>query len=141
MLKALFTGRKSMLTLSMSTDGKHTAYVGPTEFVVTIVETNSLNQTLRIDISSCSLITNDRRTISSSEGALFARFAPNRQLFVATTSFKLLKFDAFTGKLLNIVRSSFVLLRSIYTRFSFCRSTAFINNHSIVLHFHPIVSI
>ena len=96
-----------MITLSMSTDGKHTAYVGPTEFVVTIVETNSLNQTLRIDISSCSLITNDRRTISSSEGALFARFAPNRQLFVATTSFKLLKFDAFTGKLLNIVRSDF----------------------------------
>ena len=105
--KALFTGRKSMMILSMSADGKHTAYVGPTEFVVTIVETNSLNQTLRIDISSCSLITNDRRSISSSDSALFARFAPNRQLFVATTSFKLLKFDAFTGKLLNIVRFSF----------------------------------
>jgi hypothetical protein len=104
--KALSTGRKGINPLSISTDGKHTAYVGPTEFVVTLVETNSLNQTLRIDISSCSLITNDRRSITSTEGALFACFAPNKQLLVATTSFKLLKFDSHTGKLLNIVRSS-----------------------------------
>jgi hypothetical protein len=103
--KALSTGRKGTITLSVSVDGKHTVYVGPTEFVVTIVETISLNQTLRIDISSCSLITNDRRSITSTEGALFACFAPNKQLFVATTSFKLLKFDSHTGKLLNIVRS------------------------------------
>ena len=98
------TLRKGITTLSISSDGKHTAYVGPTEFVVTIVETNSLNQTLRIDISSCTSITNDRRTIASTEAALFARFTPNRQLLVATTNFKLLKFDSYSGKLLNIVR-------------------------------------
>jgi WD40 repeat protein len=105
--KALSITRKGIITLSISSDGKHTAYVGPTEFVVTIVETNSLNQTLKIDISSCSLITNDRRSITSTEAALFVRFAPNRQLLVATTNLKLLKFDSYTGKLLNIVRFSF----------------------------------
>ncbi|CAF3380141.1 unnamed protein product [Rotaria socialis] len=103
--KALSTSQKGTMILSISPDGKHTAYVGPTEYVVTIVETNSLNQTLRIDISSCTLITNDRRSITSSEAALFARFAPNRQLLVATTNFKLLKFDSYTGKLLNIINN------------------------------------
>ncbi|CAF0756991.1 unnamed protein product [Adineta ricciae] len=105
MAKALFPLPKGTATLSISTDGKHTAYVGPTEFVVTVVETNNLNQTLRIDISSCALISNDRRTTSSSEAALFVRFAPNRQLLVATTNFKLLKFDSHSGKLLNIISS------------------------------------
>ncbi|CAF3669977.1 unnamed protein product [Rotaria sp. Silwood1] len=103
--KALSILRKGITTLSISPDGKHTAYVGPTEFVVTIVETNSLNQTLRIDISSCTLISNDRRSITSTESALFVRFAPNRQLLVATTNFKLLKFDSYTGKLLNIINN------------------------------------
>ena len=103
MSKALFPLPRGTATLSISVDGKHTAYVGPTEFVVTVVETNSLNQTLRIDISSCALISNDRRTTSSSEAALFVRFAPSRQLLVATTNFKLLKFDSHSGKLLNIV--------------------------------------
>ncbi|CAF3845969.1 unnamed protein product [Rotaria magnacalcarata] len=103
--KALSTSQKGTMILSISPDGKHTAYVGPTEYVVTIVETNSLNQTLRIDISSCTLITNDRRSITSTEAALFARFAPNRQLLVATTNFKLLKFDSYTGKLLNIINN------------------------------------
>jgi hypothetical protein len=105
--------RKGITTLSISPDGKHTAYVGPTEFVVTIVETNTLNQTLRIDISSCTLLTNDRRPTTSTESALFVRFAPNRQLLVATTNFKLLKFDSYTGKLLNIVRFDFISLRKL----------------------------
>ncbi|CAF3644159.1 unnamed protein product [Adineta steineri] len=101
--KALSILHKGISTLSISSDGKHTAYVGPTEFVVTIVETNSLNQTLRIDISSCTSISNDRRSSSSTDAALFVRFAPNRQLLVATTNFKLLKFDSYSGKLLNII--------------------------------------
>lgn len=105
--KALLVSRQGLPNLlSISPDGKHTSYVGPTEFVVTVVETNSLNQTLRIDISSCATITNDRRSINATESALFARFAPNRQLLVATSNFKMLKFDSFSGKLLNIVRDS-----------------------------------
>ncbi|CAF3235842.1 unnamed protein product [Rotaria sp. Silwood2] len=85
--KALSTSPKGILTLSISSDGKHTTYVGPTEFVVTIVETNCLNQTLRIYISGCTLITNNRQMITSTESPLFVRFAPNRQLLVATTNF------------------------------------------------------
>ena len=96
---------KGIMRLSISSDGKYTTYVGPTDFVVTIIETNTLNQILKIDISSCSLIPNDRKSITTTESALFVRFASNKQLFVATTNFKLLKFDSFTGKLLNIVRS------------------------------------
>jgi len=103
-VKALITTVQGSIPLSISPDGKYTVYVGPTEFIVTIVETNTLNQTLRIDISSCTYITNEQRTITSSESALFARFTPNRHLLVATKNFKLLKFDSYSGKLLNIVR-------------------------------------
>ena len=105
MPKALLPSRPGISTiLSISPDGKHTVYVGPTEFIVTIVETNTLNQTLRIDVSSCTLINNDRRMITNTmESALFACFTPNRQIFVATNHWKLLKFDSYTGKLLNIV--------------------------------------
>ncbi len=105
--KALVPTEKGPIPLSISSDGKYTVYVGPTEFIVTIVETNTLNQTLRIDISSCTYMTNDQRTITSSESALFARFTPNRHLLVATKNFKLLKFDSYSGKLLNIVRFNF----------------------------------
>jgi len=102
--KALITSEKGSIPLSISPDGKYTVYVGPTEFIVTIIETNTLNQTLRIDISSCTYMTNNQGTITSSESALFARFTPNRHLLVATKNFKLLKFDSYSGKLLNIVR-------------------------------------
>jgi WD40 repeat protein len=110
---ALITSQKGPTSLSISPDGKHTVYVGPTEFIVTIIETDNLNQTLRIDISSCTFLTNDRRSITSTDSALFARFTPNRQLLVATTNFKLLKFDSYTGKLLNIVRFLFRLHRKL----------------------------
>jgi WD40 repeat protein len=102
--KALIISEKGSIPLSISPDGKYTVYVGPTEFIVTIIETNTLNQTLRIDISSCTYMTNNQGTITSSESALFARFTPNRHLLVATKNFKLLKFDSYSGKLLNIVR-------------------------------------
>lgn len=110
--KALIPIEKGVIPLSISPDGKHTVYVGPTEFIVTIVETSTLNQTLRIDISSCTYMTNDQQTITSSESALFARFTPNRQLLVVTKNLKLLKFDSYSGKLLNIVRFYFEILQS-----------------------------
>ncbi|CAF4402178.1 unnamed protein product, partial [Adineta steineri] len=91
------------MPLSLSPDGKYIVYIGPTEFIVTIIETNTLNQILRIDISSCTFMTKDHRTIISSESAIFARFTPNRHLLVATINMKLLKFDSYTGKLLNII--------------------------------------
>lgn len=102
--KALLpSSQHNSTVLSISPDGKHTAYVGPNEFIVTVVETNSLNQTLRIDISSCTLMLNDRKLTPATEFATFVQYAPNRELFVATNQLKLLKFDSFTGKLLNIV--------------------------------------
>jgi hypothetical protein len=60
--QALRTSEKgAVVPLSISSDGKYTVYIGPTEFIVTIIETNTLHQTLRIDISSCTCVTNDQR--------------------------------------------------------------------------------
>ncbi|CAF2044469.1 unnamed protein product [Rotaria magnacalcarata] len=94
-VKAIIRSEKGSIPLSLSADGKYAVYIGPTEFIVTIIETNSLNETLRIDINDCTLI--------SSDAALFARFTPTRYLYVATVKFKLLKFDSYTGKLLQII--------------------------------------
>ena len=44
--KALITSEKGPTPFSLSPDGKYTAYIGPTEFIVTIIETNTLNQTI-----------------------------------------------------------------------------------------------
>lgn len=101
---ALIRTENSSLALSTSSDRKYIVYIGPTEYLVTIIETNTLNQTLRIDISSCTYITDEQQTVTSAEAALFARFTPNRFLLVATKNLKLLKFDSYSGKLLNIVR-------------------------------------
>jgi hypothetical protein len=136
-IKALTPTENGSIPLSISSDGKYTVYVGPTEFIVTIVETNTLNQTLRIDISSCTCITNDQRTITSSESALFARFTPNRHLLVATKNFKLLKFDSYSGKLLNIVRIHWFLLNLNF----YHRSITCINIHSKIWLYHRTVNI
>ncbi|CAF3688347.1 unnamed protein product [Rotaria sordida] len=101
--KTLIISEKGPIPLSISSDGKYAVYIGPTKFIITIIEINTLNQTLRIDISNCILMTNDQQTITSSESALFVRFTPNRYIFVVTTNFKLLKFDSYTGQLLNII--------------------------------------
>lgn len=82
--------------LSLSNDGKYVVYIGPTVSNVTILEINSLSQTLRLDLNQFGFTT-----------ALFARFATNRQIFVATKDLKLLKFDAFLGKLLSTVNIFF----------------------------------
>lgn len=91
-------------SLSISADGKYIAYIGPTEYLVTIVETITLNQILRIDLSTCTYMSDDQRVITSSESALFARFTPDRYLLVATKTCKLLKFDSYSGRLITIVR-------------------------------------
>lgn len=102
--KALILPNNGSIPLCISPDGKHAVFIGPTKFIVTIIETNTLNQTLTIDISDCILTNNDEDTLTTTDAALFARFAPNRYLYVATETFKLLKFDSYTGRLLQIVR-------------------------------------
>lgn len=131
---------KGPAPLSISPDGKYTVYVGPTEFIVTTVETNTLNQTLRLDISSCTYVTADQRTITSSESALFARFTPSRHLLVATKNFKLLKFDSYSGKLLTIVRFPRLTCFLLPPNFS-NRSITCISTPSKLWPYLPIVSI
>ena len=93
---------KELSPISPSPDGRHFVYVGPTEFLITIIDMSSFQETLRIEMTSCGRMVDDQ---ASSESARFARFAPNRHVFVATSQFNLMRFDSYTGKLLSVVRS------------------------------------
>ncbi|XP_071815143.1 WD repeat-containing protein 90-like isoform X2 [Apostichopus japonicus] len=85
--------------LSGSEDGRHVAFVGPSEFAVTVVDGKNLNEILRIDISSMAP-DSDSHVVDS---AIKVHFAPEKtkQLLVATANCNLLRFDAKSGRLLN----------------------------------------
>lgn len=85
--------------LSVSEDSLKLAYIGPTEFTVTVANARSLDEVLRVDIS---IITTDRSIVDS---ALHVCFAPSslRQLLVVTSASRLLKLDSQNGVLLSEV--------------------------------------
>lgn len=85
--------------LAVSPDGKFVAFVGPTQFTVSVVDGRTLDEVLRIDITSLNTADNSRTVIDS---AVKVQYTPLcvRQLLVTTSANKLLKFDARTGKIL-----------------------------------------
>ncbi|KAJ8037449.1 WD repeat-containing protein 90 [Holothuria leucospilota] len=87
--------------LSASEEGRHVAFVGPSEFAVTVVDGKNLDEVLRIDISS---MAPDVDAVSI-DTAVRVHFAPakTKQLLVGTASCNLLRFDSKTGRLLNKV--------------------------------------
>ncbi|XP_071478368.1 WD repeat-containing protein 90-like [Diadema antillarum] len=89
--------------LSLSPDGRWLAFVGPSEFTVTVADGRTLDEVLKIDISS---ITADRET-AALDMARRVHFAPakTRQLLVATSQNNLLRLDAGSGRLINKVSS------------------------------------
>ena len=107
---AVRTVDKELSPISPSPDGQHIVYVGPTEFLITILDVGSFQETLKIEMSNCGRMTDKQ---SSSESARFARFAPNRHVFVATSKFNLMRFDSYTGKLLSVVKMSLLTFCSI----------------------------
>jgi WD40 repeat protein len=127
--------------LAISPDGGRVAFVGPTDFTISVVDGRSLDevrsdphrlfcdvyshylQLMRIDISS--LHPSDT-TRSGVDTACNVMFAPGhvKHLLVTTSSNKLLKFDARSGKILTEVRLSSVSFECVKLS-SFLRLTTF----------------
>ncbi|KAK2180206.1 hypothetical protein NP493_453g01010 [Ridgeia piscesae] len=87
--------------LAVSPDGKCVAFVGPTEFTVTVVDGRTLDEVLRIDITSvrgCG----DGGGIDTATQIKYAHY-DTKTLLVTTSSNKLLKFHARNGSLVSEV--------------------------------------
>lgn len=86
-------------TLAVSSDSRCLALVGPTEHIVTIMEAQSLNELLRVDVS---ILDVESSTLDS---ALNVCFSPTSlsHLLVTTSANKILWIDTHTGQLLRQV--------------------------------------
>lgn len=85
--------------LTVSADGKYVAFVGPTEFTVSVCDGRSLDEVMRIDITSLNPADNTRTIIDVAERVTFTPKVVG-QLLVTTSNLKLLKFDARSGRIL-----------------------------------------
>ncbi|XP_026880574.2 WD repeat-containing protein 90 isoform X2 [Electrophorus electricus] len=83
--------------LAVSSDSRHLAFVGPTEYTVTIMDAHSLDELLRIDVSVLDV---ESTTLDS---ALRVCFSPSAQLLVTTSANKILWINSSTGRLLREV--------------------------------------
>ncbi|PFX32008.1 WD repeat-containing protein 90 [Stylophora pistillata] len=85
--------------LSVSEDSLKLAFIGPTEYTVTVANVRSLDEVLRVDIST---ITADQSIVDS---ACHVCFSPHslKQLLVITSTSRLLKLDSHSGLLLSEV--------------------------------------
>ncbi|CAM9746250.1 unnamed protein product [Lampetra planeri] len=88
--------------LAVSGDGAHLAFVGPSEFAVTVADARSLCELLRVDVS---IMDASSPTLDQAERVCFG---PAGQLLVATASGKVLWFDARTGRLLKEARAVYI---------------------------------
>lgn len=89
----------------VSQDGGFIACVGPSEYIVTVMDTVSLDEVLRIDV--CSAVLPSGAPYPMLDAALQVSFIGRLDelgLLVATSSGRLLKFDANNGKIVSQVR-------------------------------------
>uniref|UniRef100_A0A8C1U243 WD repeat domain 90 n=1 Tax=Cyprinus carpio TaxID=7962 RepID=A0A8C1U243_CYPCA len=86
-------------TLAVSSDSRCLALIGPTEYIVTIMEAQSLNELLRVDVS---ILDVESTTLDS---ALNVCFSPTSlsHLLITTSANKILWIDTHTGQLLRQV--------------------------------------
>ncbi|XP_053384270.1 WD repeat-containing protein 90-like isoform X2 [Mercenaria mercenaria] len=86
--------------LAVSPDGRRVAFIGPSEYTVTIVDSKSLDETMRIDVSSVG-----QSGKSRIDTAAKIYYSPLKvsHLLVVTGNNKLLKFEAKTGRILSEV--------------------------------------
>ncbi|XP_068672849.1 WD repeat-containing protein 90-like isoform X2 [Montipora foliosa] len=85
--------------LSVSEDSLRLAFIGPSEYTVTVADARSLDEVLHVDIST---ITTDRSIVDT---ALHVCFSPSslKQLLVVTSNARLLKLHSQNGVLLSEV--------------------------------------
>eukprot|EP00062_Callorhinchus_milii_P017741 gi/632970473/ref/XP_007901672.1/ PREDICTED: WD repeat-containing protein 90 [Callorhinchus milii] len=83
--------------LTVSSDGRYLAMVGPTEHIVTVMDACSLDEVMRVDVSILDLET------STLDTALKVCYAPAtiNQLLVTTSSNKILWLNPRTGRLIR----------------------------------------
>ena len=87
--------------LAMSPDGRFLAFVGPSQFTVSVVCASTLDEALRIDVASINADT----TRTELDTALRVAYSVGsvRHLLVSTTSNRLFKFNARTGQIASTV--------------------------------------
>ncbi|XP_062999035.1 WD repeat-containing protein 90 [Elgaria multicarinata webbii] len=85
--------------LSVSCDGRLLAFVGPSKYIVTLMDAHTLDELLRIDVSILDL---DSTVLDVAERLCFAPI-PLGHLLVTTASQKVLVLDAKTGRLIRAV--------------------------------------
>ncbi|XP_042336753.1 WD repeat-containing protein 90 isoform X3 [Sceloporus undulatus] len=85
--------------LSVSCDGRLLAFVGPSQYIVTLMDAHTLDELLRIDVSILDL---DSTVLDVAVRLCFAPF-PLGHLLVTTSSQKVLVLDAKTGRLIRVV--------------------------------------
>ncbi|XP_075686881.1 WD repeat-containing protein 90 isoform X2 [Rhinoderma darwinii] len=81
--------------LSLSKDGRLLAFVGPTEYAVTVMDGRSLDELLRVDVSILDL---DSTKLDCALGVTFSPLRPHH-LLVSTSGNKILWLDPTTGRL------------------------------------------
>ncbi|XP_039934861.1 WD repeat-containing protein 90 isoform X5 [Hirundo rustica] len=86
-------------TLVLSGDSRLLAFVGPSKYVVTVMEACSLDELLRVDISILDL----QSTVLDSAVRVCFGPVPQGELLVSTASSKILVLDAKTGRLVREV--------------------------------------
>jgi WD40 repeat protein len=89
--------------IALNRRGTRAAFVGPSEFAVTVVEAHTLNEVLRLDISSalCGL-ESERVALDIATRVCYSSEVVG-QLLVATRNCRLLRFDAETGQIISEV--------------------------------------
>uniref|UniRef100_U3I5E2 WD repeat domain 90 n=1 Tax=Anas platyrhynchos platyrhynchos TaxID=8840 RepID=U3I5E2_ANAPP len=85
--------------LAVSGDSRLLAFVGPSKYVVTVMEASSLDELLRVDISILEL---NSTALDTAVRVCFAP-VPRGELLVSTSSNKILVLDAKTGRLVREV--------------------------------------
>ncbi|XP_068102464.1 WD repeat-containing protein 90 [Hyperolius riggenbachi] len=85
--------------LCVTRDGKLLAFVGPTEFTVTIMDAQSLDELLRVDVS---ILDVDSTKLDCAMSLAFSSLRPYR-LLVSTSGNKILWLDSATGRLIKEV--------------------------------------
>ncbi|XP_061455789.1 WD repeat-containing protein 90 isoform X2 [Rhineura floridana] len=85
--------------LSVSGDGRLLAFVGPSKYIVTLMDAHSLDELLRVDVSILDL---DSTALDTAVRLCFAPF-PLAHLLVTTSSQKVLVLDAKSGRLIRAV--------------------------------------
>ncbi|XP_070810969.1 WD repeat-containing protein 90 [Pituophis catenifer annectens] len=83
--------------LSVSCDGRLLAFVGPSKYIVSLMDAHTLDELLRIDVSILDLDS------TALDVAVRLCFAPFGHLLVSTSSQKVLVLDAKSGRLIRVV--------------------------------------